>query len=72
MKFFVEHDVAVCPECGEPLYYGTKEEASGWKVYYECGERCGWECMAGWIRLADIDSRDDVDVRARELGSRWA
>lgn len=72
MITFSKHDTATCPDCGAPLVYGTKEEASGWKVYYECNDRCGFERMAGWVWLKEIDHRDDVHERARGLGERWA
>jgi len=71
MITFTEHDESTCPDCGAPLVYGTKEEPSGWKVYYECNQRCGWERMAGWISLSDIDHRDEVDHHAREIGEQW-
>jgi hypothetical protein len=44
---FMRHDTATCYDCGSSLVYGTKEEATGWKVYYECNDRCGCERMAG-------------------------
>ncbi|UWG50704.1 hypothetical protein AArcCO_1397 [Halalkaliarchaeum sp. AArc-CO] len=72
MLTFTKHDTATCPDCGSPLVYGTKEEASGWKVYYECNDRCGFERMAGWVKLSDIEHRDEVNERAREMGERWA
>ena len=72
MLTFTKHDTATCPACGSSLVYGTKEEASGWKVYYECNDRCGFERMAGWVKLSDIEHRDEVDERAREMGERWA
>ena len=72
MITFQKHETATCPDCGAALVYGTKEEASGWKVYYECNERCGWEQMTGWVWLSEIEHRDDVDDRAREMGERWA
>lgn len=40
MMLLIEHPSATCPECNEPLLYGTKEEASSWKMYYECSARC--------------------------------
>lgn len=70
MRTFTRHDSARCPECGEPLYFGTKEEASGWKVYYDC--ECGWERMVGRIAMSDVEHRDEVHERAREMGERWA
>ena len=72
MLTFTKHDTATCPACGSSLVYGTKEEASGWKVYYECNDRCGWERMVGRVSLAEVEHRDEVDERAREMGERWA
>lgn len=67
---FRRHDLATCPECNESLYFGAKEEASGWKVYYEC--ECGWERMAGWVKLSDIEHQDEVHDRAQKMGEQWA
>lgn len=72
MTVFRAHDSATCPTCGERLAFGAKAEASGWKVLYECGERCGWEVMAGWISMASIDHQDEVHERAETMGERWA
>ena len=43
------HPSATCPDCKSSLFYGTKEEAASWKVYYECNQQCGWELMAGHV-----------------------
>ena len=67
----IQHETAECPQCSEPLYYGEKDEASGWKVYYECVE-CGWEQMAGWVKMSEVDHADEVDEKARSLGDRWS
>lgn len=72
MFTFTKHETATCPGCGATLVYGTKEEASGWKVYYECNDRCGWEQMAGWVKLSEIEHRDEVHELAREIGEQWA
>ena len=72
MITFRKHDTATCPDCGEPLVFGLKEEASGWKVFYECDDRCGFEQMTGWVKLSDIEHRDEVDARAHEMGEWWA
>lgn len=72
MITFTRHDSATCPNCGEPLVYGTKEEAASWKVYYECSDRCGWERMAGRIGLAEVEHRDEVGKQAEEMGNRWS
>lgn len=71
MLTFTQHDTATCPDCGAPLVYGTKEDPSGWKVYYECNDRCRFERMAGWVRLSKVDHRDEVYERAREMGKQW-
>lgn len=72
MITFTKLETATCPDCGAMLVYGTKEEASGWKVYYECNDRCGWEQMAGWVKLSEVEHRDEVDKRARVMGERWS
>ena len=69
---FTKQDTATCPYCGSALVFGLKEEASGWKVYYQCNDRCGFEQMAGWVKLSEIDHRDEVNERAREMGDQWA
>jgi hypothetical protein len=72
MPTFTRHPSATCPECNAQLVYGTKEEPTGWKVYYECNDRCGFERMAGWVTLSEIDHRDEVHERAAKLGEQWA
>ena len=72
MITFTRHDSATCPDCGVALMYCVKDEGSGWKVYYECSDRCGWERMAGRVKLVDIEHRDEVDDRACEMGEQWA
>lgn len=64
-----EHDHAVCPACGEPLWYGVKEESSGWKVFYVCesASGCGREFATGRIRLSTVDHRDEVYARAETM-----
>lgn len=66
------HGTATCPDCGSQLMYGVKSEATSYKVYYECGDRCGWERMPGRIPRSDIDHQDEIDERAEEMGKRWA
>lgn len=66
-----KHTSATCPECGESLFFGTKEEATGWKVYYECNDHCGFEVMAGRVSLSKIEQRDEVYERAHKMGERW-
>jgi hypothetical protein len=67
-----KHENATCSDCGAALFFGTKEEATGWKVYYECGDRCGWEAMAGFVALSDISHQDEVHEKAREMGEKWS
>ena len=61
-----KHPTAVCDYCDEPLWYGVKEEPTGWKVYSHCrgDDSCGKERSAGRISRADIESIDDVYARA--------
>ena len=56
MLTFTKHESATCPDCGTPLVYGLKEEPSGWKVYYECNNRCGFERMTGRVKLSKVAS----------------
>ena len=63
------HDFANCPYCNQRLWFGVKEEGTGWSVYYECGE-CSFERMVGRISLADVDERCNVRTRAKRMGKR--
>ena len=72
MITFRKHGTATCSDCGASLVYGTKEEASGWKVYYECNDRCGFERMPCRVSLSEVDHRDEAHERAQELGEQWA
>lgn len=72
MLTFTKHDTATCPACGSSLVYGTKEEASGYKVFYECNDRCGFERMAGWVKPSEIEHQDEVEQRAHKMGEQWA
>ncbi|WP_154018510.1 hypothetical protein [Halolamina rubra] len=72
MITFSKHGTALCPDCGASLVYGTKQEPAGWKVYYECNDRCGFEQMAGWVKLSEITHLDDVQARAEAMGDRWS
>lgn len=63
------HDSATCPDCGSHLWYGTKQEATGWVVYYECGACC-FEKRVGWIAMADVDSRGTAERRAEGMDDR--
>jgi len=66
-----EHGEATCPECNAPLYFGLKREATGWKVYYECDDHCGFERMAGRVSLSKVGSREEAYDRAEAMGDRW-
>ena len=69
--FMIQHPSATCPGCESSLSYGTKEEASSWKVYYECNDGCGFNQMAGRVKLTDVEHQDEVHDRAREMGEQW-
>jgi len=66
-----EHGSRRCRWCGEPLWYGVKEEPSGWKVFYCCrsSDGCGRERMAGRIPRSSVDHLDQVYERAESMGS---
>lgn len=66
----VQHDTAMCPDCGSSLWFGTKSEGSGWIVYYECSD-CGFEKRAARVSMSDVDNRDAVWNRAEEMGSQF-
>lgn len=61
------HDWAECPACGSRLWYGLKQEPTGWKVHYECSD-CSFEKRVGWIAMSDVGNRDDAAQRAKEMG----
>lgn len=63
------HDWAECPDCGSRLWYGLKAESTGWKVYYECN-RCRFEKRVGRVPMAEVESRDDAAIRAKEMGGK--
>lgn len=67
---FTEHDSRQCEWCGEPLWYGLKEEPSGWKVYYSCLSEggCGWERMVGRVSRTAVDHLDEVYREAAAMG----
>jgi hypothetical protein len=69
--FMIEHPSAACPECSQPLLYGTKQEASSWKVYYECSARCGFEERAGRVSMSEVDHQDELDRKAEQMGERY-
>lgn len=68
--FFQEHQTATCEWCGERLWYGVKEEARGWKVFYACREGCHREWMAGRVSRIGIGHIDEVFERANENAGR--
>ena len=61
-----EHDTASCEQCGAAVWYGVKEEPTGWKVFHVCDPQvgCGSERRVGRITRADIESMDEVHRRA--------
>jgi predicted RNA-binding Zn-ribbon protein involved in translation (DUF1610 family) len=71
MMTFTEHQSVTCPDCGEPLMYGMKEETTGWKVYYDCKEQCGWERSLGVIDMSEVADRDEMEARAEEMGEQF-
>ena len=63
-------DTALCRRCrAPPVWYGLKEETTGWKVFCVCGndEHCGHEWKAGWISMHDVASRDEALRRGEAL-----
>lgn len=63
------HDSATCPYCRQGLWFGVKEEGTGWSVYYECSD-CSFERMVGRIPLQDVNERNEVRVQAKKMGER--
>jgi hypothetical protein len=63
------HGSAVCRWCREPLWYGIKEEPSGWKVVYSCYEKngCGREWTTGIVERANIGHVDEVYKIGRSM-----
>jgi hypothetical protein len=66
----VKHDTAACPACGSALWFGTKSEGTGWKVYYEC-TACEFERQPGRVPVGEVESRDEVMNRAESMGRRF-
>lgn len=66
--FATKVEEETCPECGEEaLFRSKKEEASGWKVYVQCDE-CGTDFgRIGFVKMSEIDHRDEVSEKAEEL-----
>ena len=67
--FFELHESAVCNQCKNRLWFGVKEEASGWKVVYSCcgDDGCGREWTMGIILRKEIEHIDEVYEKARIL-----
>ncbi len=66
--FFRQHPEATCRLCNEGLWYGVKEEPTGWKVFYACKDGCHREWMVGLVSRGEIEHVDEVFERAKE----WA
>ena len=66
-----EHDTASCDRCGSKMWYGLKEEPTGWKVFYVCDlpTGCGSEWGIGRISRIDVESVDEAYRRAESM---WA
>lgn len=66
-----EHSKARCPHCTTRLWYGLKEEATGWKVRFTCmrPEGCGREYSPGRISKSDTGIEDEAYQRAERIGS---
>jgi len=65
-----KHEDALCRRCRrKSVWYGLKEEATGWKVFCVCGreEQCGHEWKAGWIPTNGVDSKDEAYQRGEGL-----
>jgi hypothetical protein len=69
---YKKHPSARCRYCAEPLYYGLKDEATGWKVHYCCllPNGCGREFSLGRIGLESVDTKDDAHERAEAFAER--
>jgi hypothetical protein len=68
--FFRLHSDARCPRCRhQSVWYGLKEEATGWKVLCECGRKhaCGHEWSAGWVSMSDVGTIDEASKMAEKL-----
>lgn len=64
-----EHDTASCDRCGSTVWYGLKEEPTGWKVFYVCNPRtgCGSEWNVGWVKRGNVESIDEAYQRAESM-----
>lgn len=69
--FLYRHDTATCPHCSSVVAYGTKEEASSWKIVVQCNPQdgCGRELGKKRIPLTDIDHRDQVAKQAEAFAA---
>lgn len=58
-----------CRQCGEALWYGVKEEPTGWKVFYVCrnSAECGREWFVGRIPREGPDHLDEVFAEAQQM-----
>jgi hypothetical protein len=67
-----KHHNEVCWWCGTHLWYGVKQEPTGWKVFYECNgpNGCGREWCTGRIDRSGIHSTDEVFARAADMPPR--
>jgi len=67
--FFQPHESAVCNWCRNQLWYGVKEEPSGWTVVYSChdDDGCGREWTTGTINREDIKHIDEVYEKSRKM-----
>jgi len=64
-----EHDKVSCRRCGSTMWYGLKEEPTGWKVFYVCDPQtgCGSEWRIGRISRTNIESLDEAHRRAESM-----
>jgi hypothetical protein len=64
-----KHHDRACRWCDTRLWYGVKEESTGWKVFYVChtADGCGREWYAGRIERKSIKNYDDVFDEAKAL-----
>jgi hypothetical protein len=64
------HPTAACPLCRrQDVWYGLKEEATGWKILCTCRSNrdCNHEWRAGRIPMNAVDSLDEVSERAKTI-----
>ena len=61
------HPDATCKHCGsDEMLFGTKEEVTGYKVYYQC-EECGREWMTGKVMKDGIDIDAEITSKAKQM-----